>query len=663
MKKLAASLAGAIGSRYLKNRNQLILVEYGGFISTIDLSPAAATVVSQGTVDIKGTWSFDCETGTNVASGGNADIFWEQIDAVKRQMVPQGNARIVNLGVTDFNLVTAAALQSYAYSNTPIIGNNDATNKLVNGDVFCVQTKEGNYCKLKVITYGYNLSVQWVTYKLNPIYRHIGSGYNQPEDIAVTANEQTAYVTERTGNVLKVNLATADRAAAAVVCAGLNTPQQLWLDEAHMQAYVVEYANPGNLVRVDLNTGTKTVLYSGLNLAVGLTLTADLSTAYVTEQGGTPGISRITLATGTKTLIAGGLTAPFFLTWADNTESRLLVAERDPANRISAVDVTKTSGNVNVFIGGTAPRPSSIAVIQPGNYCICCNDEVDQYTLTATSGNWLYKGIGYVPWNLITAAGKADTTTQPAYPFQFPKDSPFGGTLPVNIDHYNAWNNNVRYYKVLIDGSPRFDSWNDLRLNPVNGHYDIIELQKPDISGFYNIHNPAFVYYNTDLGCLLNSLSVPNGAHTLKLEFYDGAHVLVSSMSNALLVNNDQCIASMDIPLLNITPADPNCGYLKYTNTADIVKLHWTASHPQGFATWSFGIIKGAHGYFGTSGALFPATFHTETFTKSVADMLGACPGVAAFAESLYVASTVINGVGRQSQYDASASIAFCLAP
>mgnify|MGYP000104589111 CR=1 FL=1 len=662
MKKLIGGLAGAIGSRYLKNHNRLVFVEYGGFISKLDLVQSLAATVSQGTATIKGTWLFDCETGTNVAPSIAADIWWEQIDSVKRLMVPRGNARIVNLGNVDFNLVTPASLQSYTYGTTAIVGNNDASNKLVAGDVFCVQTRQGNYCKMQVVTYGYDLKVKWVTYKLNPAYARIGTGYTQPEDIAVLSDETTAYVTERPGNLLKVNLTNANRSAATVVCSGLNAPQQLWVDEAHKQAYVVEYANPGRLIRVDLNTGVKTVLYNGLNFAVGLTLSSDLAYAYVSEQG-LAGISRIELSTGIKTLVANGLTNPFFLTWADASETRLLVPERDPANRVALVDVTRPSGNVTIFISGAASRPSSIAVIQPGTYCVCSDAQIDEFFLTVSGSSFLYKGIGYVPWNLIPANGKADTTTQPAYPFQFPKDSPFGGTLPVNIDHRNAWDAGIVYYKVLIDTVARFDSWNDLRMNPSNGRYEIIELQKPDASGFYSIHNPTKVYYNTDLGCLLDSTSVTNGLHTLKVEFYNAAHVLVSSMGNALLVNNQSCVALLNIPMLDGLPADPNCGYLKYVDKAKNVTLHWIASHPQGFATYSFGIIKGVNSFDSMSGSVFPATSFSFNYVKKVSEFLGTCPTVAAFAESLYVATTVINGVGRQSQYDASASIAFCLAP
>ena len=44
------------------------------------------------------------------------------------------------------------------------------------------------------------------------------------------------------------------------------------------------------------------------------------------------------------------------------------------------------------------------------------------------------------------------------------------------------------------------------------------------------------------------------------------------------------------------------------------------------------------------------------------ADLLGACK-IAGFAESLYVAATMIDGESRQSQYDASGLTAFVLAP
>lgn len=419
MKKLIGGLGGAIGSRYLKNKNQLIFTEYAGFISTYNMVQPLANILSQGTATITGTWHFDCETGTMTAPGTALDFWWEQMTAVQRQITPQGGALAINLGAVDFNAITPAALQTYAYSTNPINGNNDSSNKLVAGNVFCIKTREGNYCKLKVVTYGYNITVQYVTYKLQSAYNRIGSGYNQPEDIAVRSDESTAYVTERTGNLVKVNLSNANRSAATVVCSGLNTPQQLWLDEAHNQAYTVEYSNIGRLIRIDLNTGIKTIIFSGLNLPIGLVLSSDLSYAYVSEQG-ISSISRINLSTASKTIIATGLQSPFFLTWNDISETRLLVAERDPANRVSVVDITKTSANVNILITGTALRPSSVAVTSPGTYEVFCDAELDEFTVTISNG-FLYKGIGYVPWNLVAANGKADTKHNQPIHFNFQK--------------------------------------------------------------------------------------------------------------------------------------------------------------------------------------------------------------------------------------------------
>ncbi len=668
-KTLATGVAGAIGSRYLKTKNQLLFVEWGGFISKIDLVRPLVGIVSQGTATIKGTWLFDCEAGTITAPGATLDIWWEQQTSVLRKMVPQGGAKIVNLGVVDFNAVTPAALQSYDYTTTPIIGNNDASNKLVVGNVFCVKTIEGNYCKLQVVTYGYDLVVKWVTYKLAPAYTRIGSGYTQLQDIAVIAEESYAYVTERGGNILKVNLASANRASATVVATGLVAPQQLYYDQPRNRAYVVEYANPGRLMRVDLNTGAKTIIATGLNFPVGVILTSDLAFAYLSEQG-LSAITRIELATGIKTTVATGLTQPFMLSWSDASETKLLVPERDPANRISLVDVTKSAPNISTFITPTATRPSSIAMVTAGTYCVCSDAIVDEYFLTAVVTGSLYKGVGYVPFNLITAAGLADTTTQPTYFAQFPQNSPFGGTMPILLDHRRAWDAGVVYYRVLMDptitflGTPRLDVWDDLVMNPSNGRFEIIERQAPDANGYYRVHNPGVVYYNSDLGCLLNSTNLSNGLHQMRVVFYNAAREIMSGYNgtNALMINNEQCIASLDLPTLDGNPADPNCGYLKYVNTAGIVRIHWVASHPRGFGTYGFTIIKGAHGYFGESGAIAPGTSKVGDFAKSVADMLGTCPGVAAFADGLAVYTTVINGIGRQSQYDASAHMAFCLA-
>ena len=67
--KLVDGIDAAIGSRYLKMNNQLVFVEYSaGAISKYDLVLPVASTVSSGTMILKGTWIFDCETGLQ---GGN----------------------------------------------------------------------------------------------------------------------------------------------------------------------------------------------------------------------------------------------------------------------------------------------------------------------------------------------------------------------------------------------------------------------------------------------------------------------------------------------------------------------------------------------------------------------------------------------------------------
>jgi hypothetical protein len=130
------------------------------------------------------------------------------------------------------------------------------------------------------------MNVQWVTYNLGQRYRVLGTGYNQPEDIKVTSGGRYAYVTERAGNLLRVDLTNANRAAAQVVASGLTAPHQVALDEAHGQAYVPEFTGgaTGNIWRVDLSGGTKTAIYTGLQGCTGLLLSGDLRYAYVAEQ-------------------------------------------------------------------------------------------------------------------------------------------------------------------------------------------------------------------------------------------------------------------------------------------------------------------------------------------------------------------------------------------
>jgi hypothetical protein len=165
MQQLVSGLGGAIGCDYRRTQNQLVFVEYNGNLSRLNLF-RTATVISSGTTVLKGTWTFDFDTGTEGGLARQFDVWWEQQTALLRRMNPINNAQIFNLGVVDFNSITPDTLASAAYSTTPIDGNNDATNRLVPGDVFAVLTNGGNYAKVKILSYGYDLNIQWITYHL-----------------------------------------------------------------------------------------------------------------------------------------------------------------------------------------------------------------------------------------------------------------------------------------------------------------------------------------------------------------------------------------------------------------------------------------------------------------------------------------------------------------
>ncbi len=205
----------------------------------IPLSETAATsgtIVSSGTGTLRGTWMFSFDSGVE---GSTGDVWWEQETNVLRKLVPRGTAQIVSLGIRDFDAITAAELQSLSYGtaaidgtviqwhrgplNQPtsmfkkadpeelrlnpkvnpnvfrksaisnfrpiegtsmrrppiVIDDDDPTegrsNSLTNGNVFAVRTNSGNFAKVQVLSYGYDLQVQWVTYRpqIEPQFREV----------------------------------------------------------------------------------------------------------------------------------------------------------------------------------------------------------------------------------------------------------------------------------------------------------------------------------------------------------------------------------------------------------------------------------------------------------------------------------------------------------
>ncbi|MFO0761469.1 MAG: hypothetical protein U0359_33630 [Byssovorax sp.] len=675
--QLISGLGGAIGSDYRQSRSQLDFVEYGGKVSRLNLVRRVIAVASQGSAVIQGTYAFDFDLGVSPTTlSATTDVFWHQKTSTSRSLDPQNGAKIVNLGVVDWSSVNHVTLQNLTYGSAPINGNADATNELVTGDVFAVLTQGGNYAKVRVTAYGYDLHIEWVTYQLAPRYEVLGTGYNAPEDIRVTSGEKLAYVTERSGNLLRVNLLSANRTAATVVAGGLTAPHQIALDEAHNQAYVVEYAAAGRLLRIDLTSGVSTAIVSNLDHAVGLLITSDLAFAYVSEQTTGPDggrVSKIALNTGARTTVAAHLTSPFMLSWFDASESAILVPERDPANRVSLINLSAVPATVTPVATGLPVRPSSAAVTIPGQILVCSNDEIDRVDLagisTSVSG-LLFLGIGHVPADKINpTTGRA--TTDPGYFFQV-TDVPFGGTLPLLVNHQKAWLDGARYYRVVVDGTAKLDTYADYKVNPSTNASSLVTVAPTTVGtaggGFYPVHPPQdlFLWQHPSLGDMLSTTGLSNGLHNIRIDFFNAAGGFIeSSVTTRVLIDNNHCSATIALPTLNGNTANPMCGTMNYgQDTTGTVVMGYTATHPTGNATFSFTLLKGVNALtlpgvtHGSVNAVTPPLSVSDT----VAHLLGSCT-IAGFAEYVYCAATAIDGWSRLSQYDASAAIAFVLAP
>jgi len=327
----------------------------------------------------------------------------------------------------------------------------------------------------------------------------------------------------------------------------MTAPHQIALDEAHNQAYLVEFANPGRLLRIDLTSGAATALLTTLEQATGLLITPDLQLAYVSEQTTGPEAGRVRrfqLSTALPETVITGLTAPFFMSWADTTASGIYITERDPANRVTLLTLAQAPATTSVVASGIAFRPSSVAVQATSQLLVCSDQEINQLDLDpyVPTGPILL-GIGHVPVNRISRntpatpmppdqEGYADTSVDPTYFFQV-TDAPFGGTLPLMFNHQRAYSDGARYYKLLVDGTellPR-QNWNDYLWNgPLNSF--VLTAIGTSAAGYYRIRPPSELWYNHWLGYRLDSSVLTTGRHVVSVRLF-ASQSLASELGSA----------------------------------------------------------------------------------------------------------------------------------
>jgi hypothetical protein len=497
----------------------------------------------------------------------------------------------------------------------------------------------------------------------------LGGGYKQPEDVKLSSDGTHAYITERSGDLVRLALKTPDRSAATVVASGMTAPQQMFLDEAHDSAYVVEFASPGRLLKINLTSGAKTVVASGLDYPVGVVLGSSLQYAYLTEQTTGPDkgrVSRIQVSNGMRKTLAKGLINPFFLTWTDPSEDSVLVPQRDPANSVLIVNVT--TGATHTAVSGIPIRPSSVAAPSSAELLICSDSVIEEVAFGPFLGDGpLLTGIGNITFDEIdSVTGLATTPSGSLIPGLL--DAPFGGTLPIMVNYESADNAGASYYQVLVDGVVQTATWTVFFWNGTSNVQIPVPPETIGVSkGCFPVHPvpELFDYQPAALGYLLDSTALSNGIHKIQLRFLGASGSLVAdSEMLSVQVNNQSCVAVIEPATINTSPpvsATAACGTVNYgTNKSLTVTVPYTATQPANFATYSFSMTRGTSQTFaGPQGAPVPAT---SPFTEGVGTLLGTCT-TAGFAAALYVAARMTNGIGRQSQYDAEAQAGIALTP
>jgi len=217
-------------------------------------------------------------------------------------------------------------------------------------------------------------------------YKVLGSGYQNPEDIVLTADLSTAYITEDEGNLLRLDFTSdnLDRSQAIVVSQGMKLPMQIALDEAHGKAYVVEdVETDGRLLSIDLETGNQTTIVGRLDKAFGLVVTKDGKFAWVGEIGNRGRLSVVNLETGFLRPRFEELDHTFFLSWEDEREDAILAMQWDPdLNWVARFHIASDDTEAQV-LGEKWPLPFwSIAVLPNDRFVVVSDDEL---TMFATS--------------------------------------------------------------------------------------------------------------------------------------------------------------------------------------------------------------------------------------------------------------------------------------
>jgi hypothetical protein len=380
----------------------------------------------------------------------------------------------------------------------------------------------------------------------------VGTGYSVLIDLALSADGLHAYVVDG-DTLLRLSLTNLNRAAATLVASGLGVNvDQLGLDEAHGYAYVV--GGP-DLKRINLDTGVVTTVMTGLGNTRGLLPTRDGRFIYVSGDYGE--IRRIDLQSNTSVTLASGLIGPRRLAFSDAGESVILFPV--VGGSLMKLDLTTTPATVGGVVGPTAANPYAVAVISPEHMVVICASELDEAYLTGgvySAAGPILLGIGFVPADTThIVGGYADTHLDTTYFFQV-RNCPFGGTLPLMINHDGARNKGAKFYQVQVTpagGVPQTltQPYTDYLWNTALNRFDATPIIPS--GGFYPVHAAGAIWLNYWLGMLYDTTGLPNGLVTVQVRLFSAASLANeiglatdAGRSATLMIDNSHPTASLN---------------------------------------------------------------------------------------------------------------------
>jgi hypothetical protein len=396
---------------------------------------------------------------------------------------------------------------------------------------------------------------------LNAAHTHaiVGTGYGKLADIKVSTDGTHAYVTDAT-SLLRVSLSNLNKAAATTVAGAMTAPQQIFLDEAHGCAYVLEFAASGRILRVSLPGGTVTTVATGVVNGHGLLLSTGGQFAYVTESSGH--VLRISLSTGNRQVVAT-LPRPTFLAWFDDSESKILVTQHDPVNKLVQIDLTQTPATMTDL--ATFPKnPAGIAVVGSSTVYVASETIISELALSAFAAHDpIFMGIGHVPVSRIGGnAGAPATipagmaTTDPAYFFHV-VDAPFGGTLGLMFNHTAARAQHAAFYRVVVDNThvQAVSPFSDYLWNPGTQSFELGANPTP-VGPSYTVRGAGELWYNPWLGAFIDTTPLTNGIHRIGFQLFNSGGTEIGHVTDAgrfaiVLIDNGLPIASIDRILHN----------------------------------------------------------------------------------------------------------------